>query len=107
MESDWKDLNDNQKIKFLQNGKIVVIANKNYEKTTLPLFCKVCEFPMKTKEDGISFRKVGCCERCDLRWSNTPGVDWENNLWPDKSTELWKEYYNERLIFSKPIINLK
>lgn len=104
---DWKDLNSEQKMKMACNGKVIVIVSKDFEKTTVPLFCPVCEFPMKTKEDGLSYRKHGCCEKCDNRWTDTKGVNWSEGKYPDKTSEEWLEYYNYRLIMSRPIIRIK
>lgn len=104
---EWKNLNCDQKMKSIYNGKIIVIVSKDFEKITVPLFCPICDLPMKTKEDGLSFRKCGVCEKCDNRWSNKPGINWEEGKFPDKTSEDWLEYYNFRLIQAKPIINLK
>jgi len=92
---------------LIQKEKVVVIIPSGIERVIVPLFCKICEFPMKTRDDSISFRKVGCCFRCDNRWTNTPGVDWENNKIPDKSSTEWKEYIEERFKLDKTIINFK
>ena len=105
--SEWKDLNADQKMKTTCNGKLIIIVSKEFEKITVPLFCPICELPMKTKEDGLSFRKYGCCEKCDNRWTCTKGIDWAEGKLPDKTSEDWQEYYTYRLIQSKPIINLK
>lgn len=104
---DWHKLNDTQQTKILENGKLIIVSDIEHEQETVPLFCFLCEFPMKTKQDGISYKKHGCCEKCDNRWTNTPGVDWENNKFPNKLSKDWEEYYNERVILSKPIINIK
>lgn len=103
----WKSLSNDKVIKTILNDKIILIALKDYKKIITPLFCPICEFPMKTKEDGISYRKLGCCEKCDNIWTNRPGIDWEKNIWPDKSSKDWQDYYNERVILSRPIINIK
>ena len=105
--SEWQDLNSDQKMKTTCQGKIIVIVSKDFEKNTIPLFCPICNFPMRTKEDGLAFRKVGCCEKCDNRWSSSKGINWEEGKLPDKTSEEWIEYYNYRLIQTKPIINLK
>jgi hypothetical protein len=102
----WKSLNADQKMKLIYNGKVIVIVSNDFEKTTVPLFCPVCELPMKTKEDSLSYKKYKCCEKCDNRWTDTPNINWEQNIGPDKSSEEWIEYYTYRLIQSRPIINL-
>jgi len=89
-----------------RNGKVVVVRNKD-DTTTVPLFCKVCEFPMKTMEDSISYRKHGVCNHCDNRWTNDRHVNWVSGTLPNKTTEDWDEYISLRYISSKPIINFK
>jgi tRNA(Ile2) C34 agmatinyltransferase TiaS len=103
----WQNLNETQKMKTINNGKIIVIVAKDFEKTTIPLFCPVCELPMKSKEDGLSFRKHGCCEKCDNRWTDKPGIDWNNKKYPNKSSQEWVDYYIDRVILSRPIIKIK
>lgn len=103
----WSKLNNDKKIKTICNNKIIVIASANFEETTIPLFCPLCEFPMKTKEDALSFRQSKCCEKCENRWLNVRGIDLLKGQYPDKSSEEWLEYYETRLIQTRPIINLK
>jgi hypothetical protein len=88
------------------NEKVVVISSSSGLKN-VPLFCPICEFPMKTRDDGLSFRKVGCCLKCDNRWTSTPGVDWKSQKTPNKNSVEWKDYIEERLKCDKTIINLK
>jgi len=88
------------------NGKVLVVKNKD-NSTTVPIFCKICEFPMKSMEDSISYRKHGVCYHCDNRWTNTKGVNWTSGTLPYKESEDWDEYINLRFISSKPIINFK
>ena len=56
-------------------GKLIVSMPADF---TTGLFCKSCEYPLKTREDAISFQKTkGVCARCDNRWSNVPSVSWD------------------------------
>jgi hypothetical protein len=64
---------------FLINGKWVVIDDKNeYCKhegiifkrqknaETIPVDCPVCKIMLVTVEDIQSFKRVECCEKCEL-----------------------------------------
>lgn len=100
--------NDNMEKEIISycNDKVIVVKNKD-DLTTVPLFCHVCEFPMRTMEDSISFRKHGVCSQCDNRWTFTKGVSWVSGVLPNKNSEEWSEYISLRDISSKPIINFK
>lgn len=96
-------------INSFQNGKVVVIVDESSNKPT-PIFCNVCEFPMKNLiEDSVSFQKHGVCSKCDGRFTNYPGVDWTSldKLPALIAKEMWDEYMQERLLLSKPIFNFK
>jgi hypothetical protein len=95
----------NKKIKSLHNGKVVVLVPNDYEQTVVPLFCSCCQFPMKTLDDSVSFRKVGVCNHCNEKWTNKPGVEWPSG--PDKTTQSWEEYIEFRAFIARPTINLK
>ena len=96
----WHKLNDKQVIKHLSNERIMVIAPKDFKELVIPLYCPLCEFPMKTKEDGLAYRKVELCEKCDYRWTGKV-----ESL--DKESQEWIDYLQERVLLSKPIINIK
>lgn len=56
-------------------GKLVISKPKDY---TVGLFCKCCEYPLKTREDVIAYQKTkAVCQRCDDRWSGVSEVSWE------------------------------
>jgi len=93
-------------IESLLGGKILVISPKDTS-TVVPLFCSVCEFPMKTIEDSIAFRKCGTCSHCDGRWTNDKRVSWSEGKFPDKSWDDWKEYITLRAIYAKLLITFK
>ena len=91
-------------IQSLMNDKIVVITTKDYEKTTVPLFCPVCEFPMKTSDDSVSYRKTFCCFKCENRWFNNLTKQLKV---ADKDSEQWKEYIEERALLSRIIFKFE
>lgn len=100
----WQNIGNGKKIKSLLDGKLVLIAPED-NKSVVPLFCECCNYPMKTADDSISFRKYGVCNHCNERWTHKPGVEWPAG--PDKSSNEWKEYLDLRSKTSKPIITFK
>lgn len=86
-------------------GKLLLIRPSNDK--TVPLFCHVCKFPMKTLEDIISFKKTNCCAACDMRWSNSKLGNLKEGWKPDEKTDGWSEYMEIRNIRFKSLINLK
>lgn len=93
------------RIREMRQGKIVVIEPENEE--TVPLFCPLCEFPMKSIEDYISYGTSKTCSRCEMRWSSCKFGKWEDGWRPDSKTEGWEDYIKERIIYAKSIINLR
>lgn len=87
------------------NGKILTI--KPTGSKSVSLFCHICKFPMTTLDDVISFRKLGCCSQCDMRWSNSKLGDLKSGWIPDSSTDGWEDYVEIRNIRFKSLINLK
>lgn len=92
--------------KELENGKILLIKPEGEDIGT-PLFCTVCEFPMKTLEDTFSHRKFSCCSKCSNRWSGNKEGDLLKGWIPNKESQEWKEYIQERILLGKSLINLK
>ncbi len=90
-------MNMEKKIESLHNGKVVVVKPLD-QSNIVPLFCKVCCYPMKTIEDGISYRKVGVCSQCDNRWSTDKRINWDSEQLPKPEWEEWKEYMEIRRI---------
>lgn len=91
----------------IKNGKVLVLDT--LEKSVTPLFCPICQFPMKSPlDDAISFSEHGCCSKCDQRWTNFPGMDWKSGSHPSEiNREFWDEYLEERRLLSKPLIIFK
>ena len=92
--------------KEMMDGKILLITPEGDTNTT-PLFCRVCELPMKTLEDSISFRQQTCCSKCGNRWSSRKEGNLKDGWSPDKQSEEWLEYIQERIMLGKSLINLK
>jgi hypothetical protein len=101
---EWILIGKDRKIKSMLNDKLILVAPADTS-NVVPLFCPCCEFPMRSSEDGVSFRKQGVCSHCDNRWTNKPGVSWPAG--PDKSSEDWETYIKYRNTLSKPVITFK
>jgi hypothetical protein len=86
-----------KKIESLHDGKVVIVKPTN-QTIIVPLFCDLCSYPMKSIEDSISYRKIGICSHCDLRWTGDKRIDWSSKKYPDKDWEEWKEYIEIRAI---------
>lgn len=86
-----------KKIESLHNGKIIVVKPTE-QNIIVPLFCKLCCYPMKSVEDSISYRKNGVCYHCDLRWTGDRRINWSIEKYPLKDWEEWKEYIEIRAI---------
>jgi len=100
----WTETGNGKKIKVSTNGKVVTISPVNTS-NIIPLFCHCCSRPMKTVEDGLSFRKVGVCHKCDERWTNKPNVIWPDG--PDICSKEWEEYIHTRNLLEKPMLDFK
>ena len=103
---DWQSVGDGTRVKSLREGKVIVLAPDDLKLTVVPLFCPLCELPMLTREDGHSYRKINCCERCDMRWASTKEYLSEDFKLV-KQTKEWKEYLKDRVIRSRQLIKLK
>jgi hypothetical protein len=86
------------KIKSLCDGKLMVIYPEEYKLLIVPLFCPLCKFPMKTKEDSQEFRKRKLCEQCSYEFGSKK---------PNKKSFIWTNYIERRRIQSRIILKLK
>jgi hypothetical protein len=102
--NEWSKTQNNKKMKVIAGGGIVVVAPTDTS-NVVPLFCPCCELPMKTSDDGLAYRKVGVCHKCDERWTNKPNVVWPEG--PDKTSDDWKEYVKIRSLLEKPTLDFK
>lgn len=93
-------------IEILQNNKIVVILPENKD-FIVPLFCPLCDIPMKTLDDSISYSNSKTCNKCELTWSRTIFGNWEEGWRPSKDMEEWIHYINDRKLLARPVFNLR
>lgn len=96
---------DNKTTEEMLDGKILVI--KPAGDVSVPLFCDICKFPMKTMDDVVSFKKIGCCSSCEMRWSTSKLGNLAEGWKPDANTDGWEDYIRVRNIHFKRLINLK
>lgn len=81
----------------MAGGKILVVRPSDAS-TTVPLFCPLCQFPLKTSSDSIAYRKALCCDKCILFCRGNPKVVPE---------EEWLAYLEERQNSPKPLFILR
>jgi hypothetical protein len=43
----------------------------------VPLACPVCDFLMRSHDDGAAFNAFGCCDRCARLWAWPSRPAWE------------------------------
>jgi hypothetical protein len=75
-----------------RGGIVVIVPTLDYSVT--PLFCPICDFPMRTSDDMDCFEKAKCCESCYLRWVEAQPVVWASG-WRPTDDEL-KTYIDMR-----------
>jgi hypothetical protein len=102
MDDKWHDIGNDKQMKIVRNGKVAVIAPKDLSKSVVPLFCPLCEFPMKTIEDSNSYKKMNCCEQCEIHWTS-----YKDDFHLLKNSKEWKEYISNRVNKPKTLIKLK
>lgn len=95
----------NTRFKNLQNLRMnhEIFISCPEDHNPVPLFCPLCEFPMRTQSDSLSFREMGCCEYCDSHWR--PYLKSGEEI--DKTSERWKTYMTFRAQKAKRTIILK
>jgi hypothetical protein len=100
--SEWLQIDQNRLTKILNNGKILIVKPANKD-LIVPLFCPICNFPMRTLQDSIAFRDVETCHMCDLKWQRPYKEQWMNG-WRPYEHALWNDYIKERDQQIKPRI---
>lgn len=111
-EEEWVSLNERQKVKqisTLDNADIFIIAPKNVEDLMVPFYCPLCELPMTTREDVLTYKQHKLCEHCHYTW-NIPlneAEGWKLDLNATKKTGAFKKYKKEITKKRNPKINLK
>ena len=74
--------------------------NKNFlvkvsETRSIPTFCPVCEFVIKTSDDVLAYSEFQCCHECELKWAQARREIWARGWRPDSDDLLeFKEQRN-------------
>lgn len=92
--TDWVGLDATRVMKRHDDGFIVVRPSTFIEPA--PIFCHVCNFPSMTIDDGLSFRKDGCCARCSLVWAD-PNRDMWSNGWRPTPEQIRLDIIRRRI----------
>jgi hypothetical protein len=84
------------------SDKLYLFYKKN-NPSMVPLFCPKCQFPMLTKDDSFSYREHKCCKHCSAAFINEDKI----LVFPNKASEEWKSYMEQRKIQAKTRILIK
>lgn len=95
----WERLDDRREMKKLNGGDVILVAPKSQREYIVPLFCPLCEFPMKTREDAEAFLDCRTCDPCKKEWKEIEPIDF--------SSENWVKYRERRKLLAKTIINIR
>jgi hypothetical protein len=83
------------------NNKIIFIDKTN-EKDDF--FCKICNYPLVTKDDFSANKEFNCCHYCYLQFAEARRKEWLSGWRPSK--EDLSTYLKERKQFSEKIIKI-
>lgn len=97
----WKKFDESKDYKIVNDVLIIKPSDKN---DIVPLFCSVCEFPMKTSDDFLSFKDNECCYKCNFYLAAKYREQWNNGWRPEKDSEEFKKYMEFRNESFKPTI---
>lgn len=89
--SDWKE--SAKGFSRLEENFYVIVPSIDYV-PSLPLFCPLCSFPIRTAEDREAFDEGQCCETCYLRWVQSRRVEWKEGWRPNEDD--FSHYLDER-----------
>lgn len=96
MENEWQELDDNRI--FKQKCNILIVKSKD-DQELVPMFCQLCQFPMKQFIDTVSYRNSKRCSMCELYWHTIQTID--------KSSKEWTRYMELKIEKLKPVIVFK
>lgn len=80
---------------FVTKSLVKITPDDFKQEQVIPLFCSLCKFSLKTKEDVVSYKRNNCCSLCELKWVAQK---------KDLNSILWKEYLQLREVGNKPTI---
>ena len=68
----------------------------------VPVFCPVCELPMRTDADDESYQSWSCCSFCEIHWARPRRDDWNMGWRPDRN-EIERKIEHRLSLFAGPI----
>ena len=86
---EWKSYLNDRLIAEHKDGFFVIKPNKLEE--SMPIFCPVCEFIMRSSMDEDSYRKFSCCDSCSTTWAYPNKKKWSEG-WRPSSDEVANKY---------------
>ena len=72
----------------------IFFIDKTQQKEKEIFFCRVCEYPLNTKEDFISSKDYHVCHNCFLTFIESRKKEWENGWRPSKN-KIKEHIYNK------------
>jgi hypothetical protein len=102
--SAWKKFDEARNFKIKEG---VLVIKPNDKEKIVPIFCEVCDFPMKSVDDFLSFKEYECCDKCKIYIVAKHVEQWKTGWRPRKDSEEMKHYVEFRTESFKPTIRFK
>mgnify|MGYP001370038576 CR=1 FL=1 len=83
INGEWVETDD--KNEYCKHSGIIFKRKKNVE--TIPVDCPVCKIMLITVEDIQSFKRVECCEKCELMYYYPNREKWKKGWRPNLSSK--------------------
>lgn len=97
--NEWQEFGKDKLIKYSENY-IAIKPNSDFK--TTPIFCPLCNYPILTYQDSLSFKSDEVCEMCNLYWI-TGNKEKYINGWRPEGKE-WIEYLDmKKMRYIRPI----
>jgi hypothetical protein len=110
--SSFQQLDNDREIAYVQHPSTkatscCVIRPLN-QPNNVPLFCALCELPLKDTSDFHAHLESQCCNMCKDVFQRPNKQQWDNDGWrPSKDSKAWSSYMETRLASWKPRVRLK
>jgi len=70
----WRPYLHDRLIEDRPEGFVVIVPAD--ATPALPLACAVCGFVLRSYDDEVACRELGCCDRCARLWAQPRRADW-------------------------------
>lgn len=87
--SDWKQISEGKKQRF-ESADLAVVMPTDELDQSVPAFCPVCRFMMRTEEDVRKYEVAKCCHACGMKWADARLIAW-NEGWRPSPDEINSE----------------